>query len=610
MDDNTASNAAPTSDSETHTEPTLEAMVKFAAEYSRREVWSAVFGYANVVRQMIGNMPIRNRNNITLLQSEQDARDALQSIVDGCPERETDLARLLASPPCNLGNVRIHQHAQSVRLTTPAGPAGHDHQPRSTVAQTNDGRSVVPSLPLPPVVETIPKHVQFVTFVIDISKPFDLRRYVSNPVGHALLQYIETYGPHATAPLDYKTGVNHLYRHLGIGLVLHLRRRTSPEAIELLKDIKADERERLDTSESEARILRLVTLLSTETPSHSTLNAIRAVVILADEDAASDTRTAWLLRRSSPREYNAWKTKLRLLLPFTTSNTAGFNIAMKHDQLTDVLEAARRAATPAQKRGNAGHHTTREDRPRRPRSMPPPSPPPSPPTSPKRQAPSLAERAGLRFQTSNGVTSYDLDSDNLAALERMVEMLPAQQRQQVATYRQRQGHTLASLRQRVDISLDAHHDPSHTGHAHTLASWVGTKVQIVGLVTPAGMSINGLVGTVIGYQACPSEHMIVSIAELPHDACVKAANLQTPVSQRNESVATPRSNLAPNATTLRAQPPPDMRPPSPPPSPPEQEEPSDPNATQRELAEVKHDSRKRSRKETRRYSARQNGASP
>ena len=207
--------------------------------------------------------------------------------------------------------------------------------------------------------------------------------------------------------------------------------------------------------------------------------------------------------------------------------------------------------------------------------------------SPKRQAPSLAERAGLRFQTSNGVTSYDLDSDNLAALERMVEMLPAQQRQQVATYRQRQGHTLASLRQRVDISLDAHHDPSHTGHAHTLASWVGTKVQIVGLVTPAGMSINGLVSTVIGYQACPSEHMIVSIAELPHDACVKAANLQTPVSQRNERVATPPSYLAPNATTLRAQPPPNMQPPSPPPSPPE-EEPSDPNTTQRELAEVKH----------------------
>ena len=50
-------------------------------------------------------------------------------------------------------------------------------------------------------------------------------------------------------------------------------------------------------------------------------------------------------------------------------------------------------------------------------------------------------------------------------------------------------------------------------------------MQIVGLVTPAGMGINGLVGTVIGYHACPSEHMIVSIAELPHDACVKAANL-------------------------------------------------------------------------------------
>ena len=95
----TAGNATPIRSSEIPTRPTLEAMIKFAAEYTRREVWSTVYGYAGLIRQMIGNMPIRDRHNTTLIQSEQDASEALQAIVDGHPERATDLARLLTSPP-------------------------------------------------------------------------------------------------------------------------------------------------------------------------------------------------------------------------------------------------------------------------------------------------------------------------------------------------------------------------------------------------------------------------------------------------------------------------------------------------------------------------------
>ena len=63
----------------------------------------------------------------------------------------------------------------------------------------------------------IPTHVPYITFWINIDAPFDLRRFINNPIKHALLQYIETHGPDAPPPLDYKNGVNHIYRHNGIG---------------------------------------------------------------------------------------------------------------------------------------------------------------------------------------------------------------------------------------------------------------------------------------------------------------------------------------------------------------------------------------------------------
>ena len=59
---------------------------------------------------------------------------APQSIVDDHPERATDPARLLAPPPRHHRNGPFHQHAQRLRFTTPAGPAGHDHPSRAAAA--------------------------------------------------------------------------------------------------------------------------------------------------------------------------------------------------------------------------------------------------------------------------------------------------------------------------------------------------------------------------------------------------------------------------------------------------------------------------------------------
>ena len=154
------------------------------------------------------------------------------------------------------------------------------HQ-RQRIAATRQRRADTNSRPVPRVLDRHRRPIR------------PLRRFIDNPVKHALLQYTETHGPDTPPPLDYKIGVNHIYRHHGIGVVLHLRP-TQPDIIELLKDIVADERERLTTKEAEERLLRLVKLLDTRTPSHSTLNAIRAVVILAEQGAASGTdRTAW-----------------------------------------------------------------------------------------------------------------------------------------------------------------------------------------------------------------------------------------------------------------------------------------------------------------------------
>ena len=184
----------------------------------------------------------------------------------------------------------------------------------------------------------------------------------------------------------------------------------------------------------------------------------------------------------------------------------------------------------------------------------------------------MAERAGLRFTDSgNGRWSYDLDDNNLAAMERMVDMLPPGERQQLATYRQRVGYRQSPPPQRVGNPPTAHNpNVAHAGHAHNFADQVGTRMRIVGLVTPAGIAINGRTGTVIGYHECPSEHMIVEITDLPHHACVKVEHLQA-LERPDENMVDPDTTVPQHearptsAAALPTSPPPDLQAPPPPP---------------------------------------------
>ena len=122
-----------------------------------------------------------------------------------------------------------------------------------------------------------------------------MRRFVNNPIKHALLQHIETSGSDAPPPLTYADGVNHIYRHHGIAVIFHLRPQR-PSFIELLKDIVEDVRERLENNEANERLLMLPEQLGTHTPRHSTLNAIRAVVMRTLGMAGNTDKEAWRLQ--------------------------------------------------------------------------------------------------------------------------------------------------------------------------------------------------------------------------------------------------------------------------------------------------------------------------
>ena len=150
-------------------------------------------------------------------------------------------------------------------------------------------------------------------------------------------------------------------------------------------------------------------------------------------------------------------------------------------------------------------------------------------------------------------------------------MLPPDRRQQLESYRASVGYHQPPPPQRGGNPPTAHNpNVSHAGHAHNFADQVGTQVQIVGLVTPAGIEINGRTGTVIGYHECPSEHMIVEITDLPHHACVKVENLQA-LERPNENTVDPATTVPQHearptsAAALPSSPPPNLRTPSPPP---------------------------------------------
>ena len=96
-------------------------------------------------------MPIRQRSTSTLLQSEEDARDALLALTDGGPEQTAQIADLNAAARRCL-----------------ACASASETPPRAKV-------------------DTIPTHVPAVEFSVDIAAAFDLRRFVVNPIKHALL---------------------------------------------------------------------------------------------------------------------------------------------------------------------------------------------------------------------------------------------------------------------------------------------------------------------------------------------------------------------------------------------------------------------------------------
>ena len=98
----------------------------------------------------------------------------------------------------------------------------------------------------------------------------------------------------------------------------------------------------------------------------------------------------------------------------------------------------------------------------------------------------------------------------------MIDMLPREQRQQLEDYRADIGYhqPLAPQRARAQANPQAQPDAdpapattapdaAHAYHAHNFADQIGTQAQVVGLVTPGGMEINGCIGTVIGYPTVP-----------------------------------------------------------------------------------------------------------
>ena len=126
-----------------------------------------------------------------------------------------------------------------------------------------------------------PTHVPAIEFSIDLNSAFNVRLFVNNPLKHALLQHVETSGPDAPPPLDYAGGVNHIYRHRGIAVILHLHPKYPECMIDVLKDIVEDVQENREDNAAEKRLLSLTEHLGTRTPRRSTLNAIRAVIMRA-----------------------------------------------------------------------------------------------------------------------------------------------------------------------------------------------------------------------------------------------------------------------------------------------------------------------------------------